>query len=107
MDIVNIEGKTFESVLSAFEDFAKRMEHLCDLHGDKDKEEWLDSQDVCQRLSISKRTLQTLRDNGTIAYSQINHKIYYKPADVEKMLPIINDRLKLVGTKKSTNQIKT
>ena len=33
---------------------------------------WLDTQDVCQTLNICPRTVQTLRDNGTLAYTQIN-----------------------------------
>lgn len=46
----------------------------------------MDSQDVCIRLNISPRTLQTLRDNGKLPYSQIQHKIFYKPDDVEALL---------------------
>jgi len=55
------------------------------LHSEQDKglKKWLDNQDVCLILNISKRTLQTYRDNGTVAYCQINHKIYYKPDDIE------------------------
>jgi hypothetical protein len=37
-------------------------------------------------LKISKRTLQTYRDNRTLPYSQINHKMYYKSEDVEWVL---------------------
>lgn len=93
MEIVNIEAKTFEAMLSKFESFATRMEHLCRLYGDKESE-WLDNQDVCMLLNISPRTLQTLRDNGTLAYSQINHKTYYKPQDVEKALPLVKEKRK-------------
>ncbi len=93
MEIVNIEAKTFEAMLSKFESFATRMEHLCRLYGDKESE-WLDNQDVCMLLNISPRTLQTLRDNGTLAYSQINHKTYYKPQDVEKALPLVAEKCK-------------
>jgi hypothetical protein len=50
--------------------------------------DWLDNQDVCQMLNISPRTLQTLRDNGTLAYSQINRKVYYKPEDVESIFHV-------------------
>jgi AraC-like DNA-binding protein len=71
MEIVNIEAKTFEAMLTKFESFAKRMEHLCRLHGDRGLSEWLDNQDVCRLLNISPRTLQTLRDNGTLACGQI------------------------------------
>ncbi len=93
MEIINIEAKTFETMLSKFESFAIRMEHLCRLYGDKESE-WMDNQDVCILLNISPRTLQTLRDNGTLAYTQINHKTYYKPEDVEKALPLVDEKRK-------------
>jgi hypothetical protein len=93
MEIINIDAKTFEVMLSKFESFATRMEHLCRLYGDKESE-WLDNQDVCMLLNISPRTLQTLRDNGTLAYSQINHKTYYKPQDVGKALPLVEEKRK-------------
>jgi len=94
MEIINIDAQTFEAMLSKFEGFAKRMEQLCRQHSDKDMSEWLENQDVCQLLNISKRTLQTLRDNGTLAYTQISHKTYYKPEDVQKILPIIEEKRK-------------
>ena len=99
MEIVNIDAKTFDTMLSKFESFAKRMEHLCRLHGDRDMSEWLDNQNVCQLLNISPRTLQTLRDNGTLAYSQISHKTYYKPEDVKKILPLVEDKRKQAAYK--------
>ena len=33
--------------------------------------------------------LQTLRDTGKLAYSQIQHKIYYKAEDVEKLVTYV------------------
>lgn len=85
MEIVNIEAQTFEAMMSRFEAFTQRVETLCE-NRDKNLQRWLDNQEVCQSLNISKRTLQTYRDNGTLAYSQINHKIYYKPCDVEEVI---------------------
>jgi hypothetical protein len=99
MEIVNIDAKTFEDMLSKFENFATRMEHLCRLHGNRDMSEWLDNQDVSLLLKISPRTLQTLRDNGTLAYTQINHKTYYKPEDVEKIVPLVEDKRKQAAYK--------
>lgn len=49
----------------------------------------MDSQDVCLRLNISPRTLQTLRDNGKLPYSQIQHKVFYKSEDVEALLTFV------------------
>ena len=37
---------------------------------------------------------QTLRDNGTLAYSQINHKTYYRPEDVQRIVSIVEDKRK-------------
>jgi hypothetical protein len=48
--------------------------------------DWLDGQDVMKALYISPRTLQTLRDNGTIPYSRIGNKLYYRKQDIQKIL---------------------
>jgi len=99
MEIVNIDAQTFERMLSKFERFTERMEQLYRLHGTRDMGEWLDNQDVCLLLKISPRTLQTLRDNGTLAFSRISHKIYYKPEDVEKIVPLVEDKRKQAAYK--------
>ncbi len=49
----------------------------------------MDNQDVCLRLDISPRTLQTLRDTGRLAFTQIQRKIYYRPEDVEKLMAYV------------------
>jgi hypothetical protein len=48
--------------------------------------EWLDNQDVMQLLHISPRTLQTLRSNGTLPFSRIKGKFYYKVSDLNALL---------------------
>ena len=47
-----------------------------------------------RRHCRSPRKLQTLRDNGTLAYSQINHKTYYRPEDVQRIVSVVEDRRK-------------
>ena len=94
MEIVSIERKTFEAMVAKFDHFVRRMEAVCQRHGEKKMAEWMDNQDVCRILNISPRTLQTLRDNGTLAYSQINHKTYYRPEDVELIVSVVEDRRK-------------
>jgi hypothetical protein len=49
-------------------------------------EDWLDNQNVMQTLHISLRTLQTLRTNGTLPFSKIGNKIYYRRQDILKIL---------------------
>ena len=46
----------------------------------------LDNNDLQKMLKISKRTLQTWRNEGVIAYSQINSKLFYRLSDVISML---------------------
>ena len=48
----------------------------------KNTEEWLDNQDVCTLLKISPRTLQNLRNNGSIPYTRIERKIFYNKRDI-------------------------
>jgi hypothetical protein len=49
-------------------------------------EEWLDNQNVMQMLHISPRTLQTLRSNGTLPFSRIGNKLFYRRADIQRIL---------------------
>ena len=86
-----MEASTFEAMMAGFDSFARRVETLYKQHGDKRLQEWLDNQDVCEILCISKRTLQTYRDKGTLAFSQIGHKMYYRREDVKKLM---DDNLK-------------
>ena len=75
MEIVNIEARTFEAMLSAFRTFADRLDTLCRLYGDMEEKKWLDNQEVCLLLKVSPRTLQTLRDNGTLEHTDLPQDI--------------------------------
>ena len=94
MEVISIERSTYEELLTSFNSFVSQMKAMAGRGTDKRLGEWLDNQDVCQILNISPRTLQTLRQNGTLAYSQIERKIYYKPEDVERIIPIVEVRKK-------------
>lgn len=47
---------------------------------------WIDNQEVMQALHISPRTLLSLRTNGTLPFSRIGNKIYYRTEDIHKIL---------------------
>lgn len=85
MEVVTIEKRTFLYICERFTEFAKRIESLYSTHTQK-VENWLDSQEVCLLLGFSKRTLQYYKSSGRLAYSQIGSKIYYKSADIEKII---------------------
>ena len=42
--------------------------------------------EVMNALHISRRTLQTLRDNGTLGYAVVGQKFYYRISEIEDLL---------------------
>ena len=94
-----IDKATFERMLSGFENFAKKVERLCREYEDLGEKKWLDSDDVCRLLGISPRTLQTMRENGTLAYTRISHKVYYRPEDVKAVFPVTGMKRRIGANK--------
>ena len=88
MEIISFEKKTFEEISAKLDRFVQQVENLCREHGGKETSEWMDNHEVCRRLRISPRTLQTMRENGTLAYTKISHKVYYRPEDVKVVFPV-------------------
>ena len=86
MEILIIQKEAFEEMAAKFSRFTERVDAILAKQGGKSLNGWMDNQEVCRQLNISPRTLQTLRDNGTLAYSQINHKVFYKPEDVMRIV---------------------
>ncbi|WP_288299094.1 helix-turn-helix domain-containing protein [uncultured Alistipes sp.] len=46
----------------------------------------MDGAEVCQRLRISKRTLQSYRDRRVLPYSNVGGKFFYRETDVTGFL---------------------
>lgn len=95
MEVLIFQKEAFEEMAVKFSRFSDRMNELLAKHGSKSLKlnGWMDNQEVCQQLNISPRTLQTLRDNGTLAYSQINHKVFYRPEDVLRIVKPVERKL--------------
>ncbi len=101
MEIINIEARTFEAMMTRFESFAERVEALCRANGEKTMQDWLDNQDVCRTFNLSLRTLQTYRDNGTLPFTRIGNKMYYKPDDLKRIIPLVAERKKKLNNPKA------
>lgn len=89
MEIISIEARTFDRMLKRLETAARMAEDVHRRFCEKKMGEWLDNQEACILLNITPRTLQSLRENGMLAYSQICHKIYYRPEDIQKTLSLL------------------
>lgn len=82
-------------------DLKARIELIRASRAERLKDTWIDNQDVMQTLHISQRTLQTFRSNGTIPYSKIRGKFYYKVSDIEELFQsnYYNQNFKCDGNK--------
>ena len=94
MEICYIEADVLERMLARAENLSAHVDRLYERNRCKEPGEWLDGQDVCLRLDISPRTLQTLRDTGRLAFTRLQRKFYYKPGDVEKLMVYVGIRRK-------------
>ena len=48
--------------------------------------EWLTNPEALEFLQVSRPTLQRLRSSGKLSFSKVGGKIYYRCADIEKLL---------------------
>ena len=85
MNIITIEEQTFKQLCSRFANFANQVERICRLNNHQ-SDKWLSGREVCALLGISIRSLQNYRDSGKLDYSQIGNKLYYKSADIERLI---------------------
>lgn len=87
MEVVVIEKSVFEEINKELEQLLKQTESVAKAHQSIcQKEKWLDTQEVCLLLGISKRALQNYKDKGLLPHSYIHRKNYYKYSDIEIFL---------------------
>ena len=83
MEIVNIEAGTFKEMVMSIQLLKENLKGRQTL---KSLDDWMDNQEVCMALNISQRTLQAMRSNGTLSFSQIDRKTYYRRQDVIRLI---------------------
>lgn len=50
------------------------------------RSEWLNTVEACHALGISEKSLHRIRNCGSLPYSRIHGKIYFKKSDIEQLL---------------------
>lgn len=84
MQVITMESDAYQNLVHQLETINEKLNQqnvktpLSDV--------WLDNQDVCEQLHISKRTLQHYRDSNAVPFSQIGAKIYYRASDIDAFL---------------------
>lgn len=87
MDLITKDSETTQVLFSSLDRVLENVEHIVTnyrpvLNG----EHYLTGEKVCQRLCISKRTLQDYRDTGLLGYVQLPGKIIYRESDIMELL---------------------
>ena len=85
MEMLIIEKQALDELTGRLDTLKTKLDSLY-VNSGVAPQKWLDIQQVCMRLSISKRTLQNLRDSGVLPSTKMGGKVFYKPEDVEKMI---------------------
>lgn len=47
---------------------------------------WLNNDEACVCLKVSRRTLQRYRSNGTVAYTLFGNRAYYKLTEISRIM---------------------
>jgi hypothetical protein len=78
MEVITIQSDAFQAIMDRLEAMESYFKPL--------SEGWLDIDETCKLLKISKRTLQGYRDGGLLTFSQIGGKIYISAGAIEEFL---------------------
>jgi len=86
MEIITFESKAYKELDNKITAIADYIFNHMEAESTNEDEIWVDSYEVCTFLKISEKTLQRLRVAGTIAYSNIRGRYFYKISEVKRML---------------------
>jgi len=87
MEVIAIQKSALDGMQNELRELLEMTENAIRRYTPIFKEEkWLDNQEVCLMMKITKRTLQTYKDKGLLPYSKLNRKNYYKLSDVQALL---------------------
>ena len=86
MEIITFESKAYKELDNKITAIADYIFNHMETARQSEEDMWVDSYEVCTFLKISEKTLQRLRVSGTIAYSNIRGRYFYKVSEIRRML---------------------
>lgn len=87
MEVIAIQKTVLDGMKGDLKDLLELTESAVQKYSPIFKEEqWLDNQEVCLMMNITKRTLQTYKSKGLLPYSRLNRKNYFKFSDIQALL---------------------
>lgn len=87
MDLITKDSNTTSVLFSSLDNIVKGVEQIvANYRPILGGERYLTGDEVCEKLHVSKRTLQEYRDTKLIGYVQLPGKIIYRESDIEELL---------------------
>lgn len=87
MDLITKDSNTTSVLFSSLDNILDGVEQIvANYRPMLGGERYLTGDEVCEKLHVSKRTLQDYRDSKLIGYVQLPGKIIYRESDIEKLL---------------------
>ena len=75
-----ISEESFNVLIEKLEKLEQKVDTI---NKEANAKQWLTIEETCNYLNVSKRTLQSYRDNGILPFSQIGGKIYFEVNDLK------------------------
>ena len=86
MGIICIDERVWISLMSKLEALSALSWHVERMYDPAKRDGWIDSQEVCVMLGITKRTLQSYRDKRFVPFTNVGGKYFYRESDVAAYL---------------------
>lgn len=86
MELITIESNAYKEIIGRIDRIENRFIDLLRKARNPFEDRWVDSQTASELLCITKRTLQTYRDDGVLPFTTLEGKIFFKTADIEALL---------------------
>ena len=84
MEVITIDSLAYKELITKIDIIAKFVLERQEKENPGDS--WVDSYEVCTFLKISSCTLQRLRASGSVSYSLIRGKTFYKISEIQRLL---------------------
>lgn len=82
MEAIILTSEQFDKLSTRLEEIKNAVEQK----STSPEKIFIDNQEFVDLMKISPRTAQKWRDDGTISFSQIGNKIYYRMSDIQVLL---------------------
>lgn len=80
-NLILVKSQQFEQLINVVEGFEKKLDKITN-----NEPEWMNSENVCFMLSVSKRSLANYVSQGLLKSSKINGLNYFKRSDILQLL---------------------